>query len=277
MNAHASQVIGRITGQWRAAPPVTVVSWPQDLPVKGAPSDVRGMYKDGSTWIVANTQSQSKVGETLAHEALGHHSMREMLGSGWKSFMHALNDGARSGDAKLSGVRDYVREIYVNNNGECDLSTDQIGDEVAAAVTEYRFDSQSGRLVVDQPARKLARAAVGHLSREVLLMDRPASFCELEGTLLAAEHRLRFGGAFWGVAFQIKRLYASAMTKPWNPNKAPMSLAESQSLLKLEKARVQSIAEWKFMGLMLLVFIGVIGLLWGAGSFLIDLFNGFRH
>lgn len=276
-HARASQVIERIVGGWRGAPPVTLVAWPQDLPISGAPSDVRGLYMNGSTWIVANTQSPSKVAETLAHEALGHHTMYDMLGAKWASFMYALNSGARAGDTKLAGMRDRVRSIYVDDRGKCNLSALEVSNELAAAVVEYRFDGATGRLAVDRPARKLAQAAAGHLSREVLYIDRPATFDELEGTLLAAEHKLRFGGAFWGIAFHVKRLYAATMSKPWNPRTPPMSLSESESLLKAEKYRRDSLEEWKTIGMMAVGFLLFLVVVAGAISLVIDLFHGFRR
>lgn len=275
---HVSQVVEKIVGRWRGAPPVTVVSWPKDLPVRGAPSDVRGMYMSGETWVVANTQSTTRVGETLAHEALGHHAMRDMLGSGWRSFMYALNHGARSGDVKLAGMREYVKRVYVNDSGDCNLSAVQVGDEVAAAVVEYRFDGKTGRLEVEQPARKLATAAAGHFARETLYMDKPATFEELEGALLAAEHRLRFGSGFFGLGYWARRWYASAtMSKPWNPKAPPMSMQESESLLKAANDRSADWNEWKIIGLLLVVAVGALIAIFGFGQIFTWVFSGFQR
>ena len=192
--------------------------------------------------------------------------------------MYALNHGARSGDVKLAGMREYVKSVYVNESGDCNLSAAQLGDEVAAAVVEYRFDGNTGRLEVDKPARKLATAAACHFAREALFMDKPATFEELEGTLLAAEHRLRFGSGFFGLGYWTRRWYASAtMPKPWNPQDRPMSLGESEGLLKAARDRQNDWEEWKMMGSIILCVLLLLVVLAGLGSLLLDLFNGFRH
>ena len=82
MNARTiqvAQIVDRITSGWHAAPPVTIVEWPEDLPVKNAPRDARGMWRGGEAFVVAN-QPLELVGDTLAHEALGHCGLRETLG-----------------------------------------------------------------------------------------------------------------------------------------------------------------------------------------------------
>ena len=280
MNAHtlhATSIVDRIVNGWLGAPSVKVVQRTTDLPANGVPEDVRGMYRSGETWIDAETQSASTVPDTLAHEALGHHSMRELLGANWRPFMSAVIDGAARGDWRLQCFRDEIQSTYTDDKGCCNLSRVGVADEITAAIVESRFDGNAGRMKIARPGIKLLEAAKGHLAREALYLNRPASFEELEGTILAAEHRLRFGGAFWGVGFRLKRWYASAMAKPWNPNKAPMSLAESERLLKAEKYRRDSWEEWKGMAHLVLIFILVGFILFGVGSFLIDLFTGFRH
>lgn len=242
MNAHtvhASTIVDSIVRGWRAAPCVTVVHNPDELPIP-APSDARGLYHRGGTWVVASTQSRARVVQTLAHEVVGHHAMRDMLGRKWRGFMHAISDGAARGDQNLIDFREHVRDAYCDNNGACTLSRVAMADEIAAALVEARFDGKTGRLAIANPARKMAMAAAGHLSREVLYTDRPVSIEELEGAILAAEHRLRHGGLFYGFGRRLRDWYASAtMTRPWNPKERPMSLAESERLLRAENSRLK--------------------------------------
>lgn len=279
----ASAVVDRIVSAWRGAPPVAVVAWPEDLPVNGAPGDTRGLYHRGAAWVVAKTQLYpDQAAETTAHEVIGHHAVREILGSAWRSFMHAIHDGANSGDVALNNFRSYVREVYVNDQGECNLSRAAVADEITAAITEARFDSASGRLAIDQPTRKLALAVAAHLKREALYLNSPATLDELEGALLIAEHRLRHGGMLFGVGYRLKRWYASAtMPRPWNPKAPPMSLAESERLLKAENSRIERIedskASWSFAfygvgGLVLLIF-GIGAMASGILDFLRSLFH----
>lgn len=235
--AQVTQIVQRITGKWRGAPPVTIVNTPADLPVK-APSDVRGMWRQGQAFIVA-TQSLVGVEDTLAHEIIGHHGMREALGRSWRSFMFGVQSGARSGDSKLRCFREDVRSAYTDESGACNLSPLVESDEIAAAVAESRFNGVTGRMQVQQPLKKRLLAAAGHFSREILYRDVPVSFDELLGRLLTAEQRLRFGGAFFGLGARLKNWYAPPMPapKPLDRYRPPMDLQESERLLREDDGR----------------------------------------
>jgi hypothetical protein len=268
MNHHtlqATQIVERIASSWRGAPQVKVVGSPSYLPII-APDDTRGMWRPGEAFIVSNTQSLDMVGGTLAHEVIAHHGLRETLGGNWRSFMNAVQSGARSGDGRLLCLRDHVRSIY--NDEIFSLSPVAESDEIAAALVEYRFNSESGRLAIDQPMRQIMLAAKGHFSRETLYLDRPVDFDQLEGAILAAEHRLRYGGPWFGLGRRLKDWYAPPMPapKPLDPYKPLMTLAESEDLLKADAYERQSREEWKTIGLFVLVVIGVIWILYSFGS-----------
>ncbi|WP_114970214.1 hypothetical protein [Rhodoferax ferrireducens] len=243
--SRTEQIVQRLSSAWHGSPPVTVVRATIDLPIP-APEDVRGMWFRGGAWIVVNTQPLSAVGGTLAHEAIGHGAMRETLGQHWRGFMHNIQSGLRGGDHRLHYFREHVRSVYVDDSGVCNLSPVSESDEITAALVEHRFDGESGRLSISSPLRKFLRAASGHFYREALYLDRPVDFEQLEGTILAAEHRLRHGGSFFGIGFRLRRWYASGMSKPWNPNAPPMSLAESERLLKAESDRLRRQRDSKF-------------------------------
>ncbi|MFZ2306856.1 MAG: hypothetical protein WAW73_17830 [Rhodoferax sp.] len=266
--AHASTIVDRIVSGWRGAPQVTIVESVSDLPVQG-PSDVRGLFYRGGTWVVVDNQASIEVPRTLAHEVIGHHAMRDTLGGSWRSFMHAVQGGIRSGDWRLGYFQQDVRGRYTDGTGVCNLSPTQESDEIAAAVVELLFDGQSGRLAVNQPFRKIARAGLGHAAREGLYLDRPVCMDELLGTLLAAEHRLRFGGPLWGLGRRLRDWYAPRMPK-FNPKAPPMSLRESERLLKAENDRIASkgvvLQELLSVG-MVLGLIAFFALLWIIGSF----------
>lgn len=260
MNAHtlqATQIIDRITSGWHAAPTVTIVEWPEDLPVKNAPRDARGLWRGGEAFIVS-TQPLDMVGDTLAHEALGHYGLREALGRHWRGFMFGVQSGARSGDGRLRCFRDEVRGTYVGESGACNLSPVLEADEICAAVVESRFHAPSGRLRVQQPLGKLMLAAGGHISREVLYRDRPVDFDQLLGTILIAEHRLRYGGAFFGLGRRVRDWYYSPMAKPTSIHDIPMTLAESERLLKAEDDRLAKTGPWLIE---LVSAIGVVALI----------------
>lgn len=266
MNAHTlqtAQIVDRIVGGWRAAPTVKVVQATEDLPVH-VPADTRGMWRRGEVFVVAN-QPLDMVGDTLAHEAIAHHGLREALGQHWRGFMFGVQSGARTGDGRLRCFRDEVRGTYVDESGACNLSPVPEADEICAAVTESRFHAPSGRLRVQQPLRKLMQAASGHISREVLYRDRPVDFDQLLGTLLASEHRLRYGGAFFGLGFRLKGWYASRMPK-FDPYKPPMTLRESEFLLREEADRIKRKQDSKTAWSLLFGFFGFFLFVAGIGS-----------
>lgn len=271
----AKLAVDHIVGNWLGAPPVEVVARVSDLPIS-APADVRGFYRKGSAWIVADTHIFHSVGATVAHEILGHHGVRESLGTNWRPFMHSIQDGLRSGDKRLQLVRSEVRSNYVDDAGRFNLSSVAESDEIVACVAEYGFDPVAGRLIIQKPAHKLAIAAKGQFMRETMYMDHPATFEQLEGELVAAEHRLRHGGPVWGLGFKLRRWYASAMSKPWNPNDRPMSLHESNQLLSAEKDRRDNWEGLKTVGQFLLVGCGVVLILFVLGGLLFDLATRWR-
>jgi hypothetical protein len=268
----AKLAVDQIVGNWAGAPHVEVVAQTTDLPI-AAPADARGLYRKGAAWIVADTHEYHDVGATLAHEVLGHHGVRESLGAKWRPFMHAIQDGVRAGDMRLRFLRGEVRAAYVDHAGEFNLSSLAESDEIVAAVAEYGFDPVACRLRIQKPAHKLATAAKGQFLREALYLDRPATFEQLEGALVAAEHRLRHGGPVWGLGFRLRRWYASAMSKPWDPNQPPMSLAQSEFLLREEADQQQAKSDRKGLYLVLqlvlaalLLGAGILGFFWNVGS-----------
>lgn len=277
MNAHTlqtAQIVDRIVAGWRAAPPVKVVQATADLPVH-APADARGMWRRGEVFVVAN-QPLNMVGDTLAHEAIAHHGLRETLGPSWGSFMHGVQSGLRAGDGQLRCFRDDVRAAYVDGGGRFNLNATQESDEIAAAIAESRFHGATGRMRVQQPLRKLMQAAGGQFSREVLYRDRPVDFDQLLGAILAAEHRLRYGGAFFGLGFRLKGWYASQMPapKPLDRYKPPMSLRESERLLKAEKDWSATKNGWHVFFMLSCIFVcGTVAII-GMGYFVYSLIFG---
>lgn len=245
----AEQIVQRLTASWRAAPPVRVVQQTADLPMP-VPEDVRGVYRarGGDVWIIEATQLRSEIPGTVAHEVLGHHAPRKALGANWSTFMGALHSGIRAGDARLLHVRNRVRSAYVDDSGAFNLSRIQEADEITAHCAELAFDGQRGRLHVGAPLRRRFEAAKGQFLRDALYADVPATFDQLVGVLLAAEHRLRHGGPLWGLGTRIRDWYAPAMPK-FDPLARPMSLDESQTLLAAEAYRRKSAGEWKAMAM----------------------------
>jgi hypothetical protein len=251
----------RIASQWRGAPPVYVVPTFQDLPV-AAPSDARGLFLNGEVFIVAS-QSPRDLAATITHEVVAHHGLRQHLNGSWQSFMLALASGARA-DGNLTVLRSQVRDVY----GPLPAIIE--ADELAAAMVELHTCPHSGKYLPGKPARKRVAAATGHFAREHLYVDIPVDQDQLQGALLAAQHRLRYGGACWGLGRRIRECYAAVMTKPWNPKDPPIGWQRQKNLLDAEESRRTDLAEWKGLAIVfglfaaafiLVVAIGYLGYL----------------
>lgn len=278
MNAHtlqAAQIVDRIVANWRVAPTVKVVHATADLPVL-VPSDTRGLWRGGEAFIVSS-QPLDMVGDTLAHEVIAHHGLRETLGQSWRSFMLGVQSGLRAGDGRLRCFRDEVRSVYVDANGVFNLSATQESDEIAAAITESRFNGATGKIRIQQPMRMLMRAAAGHISREVLYRDKPVDFDQLLGTILITEHRLRHGGLFFGLGYRLRRWYAPPMPspKPVDRYTPPMTLAESEELLRADDNARNQRGEWRFLLMALTLFASILVMFVSMGAVVWGVFDIF--
>lgn len=262
--------VRQVVARWAGAPPITVVKTAADLPF-AASADARGAYlpRSGAVYLVAeNLPTEALVGDTAAHELLGHRGPREMLGSNFASFMGAVRAGAVD-DWRLQEIRHQVRQTYGNQ-----LHPLLESDEIVAATVEHFFRPETGRLKVKNPVSKRLTAAKAHLGREMLYLDLPATLEQLLGTLLAVEHRLRHGGPLFGARLRLARWYARHMTKPWSPHDRPMSLDESETLLRAEEHRKRDRDELKFaaqgFGFLLLAVAWVVAMgavVWGFASY----------
>ena len=230
-------VAAHFSKHWRAAPPIHVVSTAADLPFP-APADVEGAFRHGETFLVAGSLDQRRAVEVIAHEVVGHHGLRRMLGSTWRSFLVSTLAGARS-DPELRATRQQIEQIYAADGGAIALSPMRLADEIAATIAERSVDPRSGAMAVERPLQKQAAAVAGHVARELLLMDRPVCADQLQGTVLLAERQLRVGGRFLGWRWHLARWYAARMAHKFDPNARPMSWQESKDLLRAEETRLR--------------------------------------
>jgi hypothetical protein len=221
------------TARWQRGPKVHIAPTARDLPVP-APDDVRGLYWRGDVHLVA-AQPLDSMAQTLAHEAVGHHGLRQLMGAEWPHFMRQISDGLRAGDPGLQQIRSHIQSSYVDDAGHYQLSARQEADETAAYVAETLVCLRTGTIRPDNRLAKAALAIKGRLLREGLCLDRHVTRAELEGTLfLAAKH---LEGWPWLILRQrIDRLRATCGNIGGMPKfdlrKPPMSLAESEKLLR---------------------------------------------
>lgn len=251
MNAVETRVRA-LTADWQFLPPVQVT---QVMPMP-APGTV-GAYVGGTVFLLEGLDERRAV-QVLGHE-LAHHGTRAVLGrEAWSTFMRAIADGARRGDAALVRLRRHVQEVYIGTDGLCELAPIAEADEMAARLGELRVDPETGVYEVERPAAARFRAVVAHVARERLLLDVPATVQELDGMLLHAQDRMRKGRPAWDAGGWC---YAGAMpAKPMGPKRPATSVSESESLLS--GARSQETFWRDSLG-----FIGLIALVLAFGAF----------
>lgn len=256
----AQRVVNTMTGPWRFAPQISVVPTHEQLPVP-APSDANGMIMHDHAYIVANRPVETVI-RTIAHEAVGHIAMRQMLKGKWRSFMLAIGAGGSS-DASLARLRSYVHDTYTDESGTCNLAAVSVGDEIAAIAAEIWFNAETGKIEAQEPLKAQAAALAGHFAREMLYLDVPVSRTQLQGGLLSAFHMLRYGGPILGLAWRFGRWYSSPMTKPMGPKVPARNLAESERWLASEANSAQAAEDRKAMVSIILAVLGGIGALVG--------------
>ena len=253
---HAAAITRWFTSRWHFGPPVKIAPTARDLPFP-APDDVRGAHWRGEVHLVAEQPAGSLV-QTIAHEAVGHHGLRVLLGNDWPHFMRHVSNGVQAGDPGLKKIQSHIRETYVNDRGEYTLTSRQEADEIAAYVAEDLVCFTTGAIKPDRPWPQALEAAKGWMLREGLCMDGRVSRSELEGALFLATKKME-GWPWQRAGMQIGRAWRACCTiagmSKFDPYKPPMSVEESERLLRREEERLDSVALWKGFGKGLLQFL----------------------
>jgi len=191
----AQKVVGELMAGWKNGPQVTVVPTHRDLPIP-APRDVRGLYFKGKVWVVAGAHADSMqvrqtVGRTLAHEAIAHYGLREMLGrEGWAELMGKIQS-ALPDNKELQKIQSYIRRAYVDEKGQFDLSPNLEADEIAARVVEQAID-KNGQFKPGFEFVKSVYAKIADFLRG-LGIDVKFTTAELHGMLVLAQRGLEVG------------------------------------------------------------------------------------
>lgn len=110
---------------WPNAPEITVVATAGDLPFEPAHSDVQGVYRDGSVFLIADAiESPARAAQVLLHEVVGHAGLRGLFGGRLDTFLEQVARSAdltptarRLGldlatrDGRLVAAEEYVAEL----------------------------------------------------------------------------------------------------------------------------------------------------------------------
>lgn len=270
---YASAVATWFTSKWHRGPKVHIAPTARALPVP-APDDVRGLYRSGEVHIVAMQPPFSLI-QTLAHEAVGHHGLRQLLGSEWKHFMRHISDGIRAGEPGLQQIRQHIRRTYIDDDGQYQLNGRQEADEIAAYLAEGLVCYMTGTIKPDRPLAQALEAVKGRILREGLCLDRYVTRSELEGALFLASKHLE-GWPWLPVRHRLSRFWRSCgIIQRMSKNdryRPPMSMAESERLLRKEEQRLKDKDE---RGALWDIFIGLLGAIGLVGGILLFVYSFF--
>lgn len=188
----AQTAVDAITAKWKSGPKVKVVQSYLDLPVK-APRDVKGMYYQGTAYVVAlRHRNAQDVGRTLAHEVIAHHGLRNMLGrDDWTKLMNQVQFAIKAGNKPLKALRDTVRERYVNEDGTYTLSPNIEADEIIALGIESAVD-ENGEFKPGYGMFKAVWAKIATFLRDMGINIKFTN-AELQGMLVLAQRELETG------------------------------------------------------------------------------------
>lgn len=151
-----TKIVEKVTSRWQRGPKVEVVASPWHLPIAEPAADYRGMYtpRSGQVHIVAS-QPAWTILPTLAHEAIAHHGLRQLLRNRWGRFMEGVHATVESGkDRDIRKVAKRVKKVYTDRRGRCALPPLTLADEVAAAVAGNAADPWSGEMRLRHRARE---------------------------------------------------------------------------------------------------------------------------
>ncbi|MCY1165191.1 hypothetical protein D9M73_50910 [compost metagenome] len=191
--ADVRKITNEITASWEGGPPIIVVDKASDLPGT-VDRRARGLYDGKAVYIVAsNNVNADMVARTVAHEAVAHHGLRQVLGKdGFDQLMRDIRRAIKHGNKPLTALQEYVKRAYKDQN----LTADEIADEVAARAVEQGVDPATGEFkpgfaflkkVYAQIARFL-RGVLGRHGRKI-----PFTVSELHGILQMALESLQAG------------------------------------------------------------------------------------
>lgn len=188
--AETQAAVADMVKAWKNGPRLRVVATPSELP-GGAPADARGQYLNGTAYLVAsNHRSAGNVQRTLAHEAIAHYGLRQMLGDlEWRRIMANIQKGMERGDAGLIELRDQVRLAYRDESGNFNLSPSQEADEIAARAVEVGFDAAKGEFRTGFEWVKRAYSRIAQFLRN-LGFNVQFTHAELQGMLARAQRFL---------------------------------------------------------------------------------------
>ncbi|MEO5670430.1 MAG: LPD38 domain-containing protein [Ramlibacter sp.] len=184
--------VDKLTAKWKDGPQLRVVQTHLALPGRAA-FDTKGLLHNGTAYVVARRhRTANDVGRTLAHEAIAHYGLRNMLGTAnWIKLMNNVERALKSGNKPLTEVQAFVKRTYVNKDGKYLLSPGREADEVVARFAEASVD-ENGDLKPGYGFLKSMWAQIAQFLRD-LGIDIKFTTAELHGMLVLAQKHLEVG------------------------------------------------------------------------------------
>jgi len=118
--SQVEQAIAPVIRKWKQAPSVKVVQSVDALPDHArAPltpdSRPSGLYTGDVIYLVAdNISNQRRALEVLAHEAIGHHSLEQILGEDYEGIVEQVVSLKRVGNKRILGVVEELKARYTH-------------------------------------------------------------------------------------------------------------------------------------------------------------------
>jgi len=197
------EIVDGMTAGWKSGPKVHVVATYRDVPGNAFP-DVRGRHSRGQVWIVAAAHRNTKdlrqtVARTLAHEAVAHFGLRQMLGADFDRLLtKPMQLAIASKNRAMVELRDFVRSTYREADGTYSLTPRQEADEMAARAVELAID-EAGNFRPGYSWLKAVWARVAQFLRELGIKVEFTN-AELHGMLVRAQQGLTRGQRLQGGA-----------------------------------------------------------------------------
>jgi hypothetical protein len=192
--SEVQRIVDDLTASWKDKPQITVVESVDELD-GDHPADTRGLYSRGHVWIVAGApehRTRAGIARTLAHEAIAHHGLRNMLGrEAWNRLMRDIQLGIRSKNKALLGLQKEVRKAYIDEDGNFELSEAEEADEIAAKAVEEAIDAD-GNFRPGFAFLKAVFARVAQFLRERGI-DVTFTNAELQGMLVLSMRNMERG------------------------------------------------------------------------------------
>lgn len=200
--------VDALTKTWANAPKIVVVKSTTDLPIE-APTDARGLYFRKTVYVVADNNANAReVAETLSHEAIAHHGLREMLGrDDWLRLMGNIQLALASGNKPLNAIRAEVRKAYVDENGVYNLNKNQESDEITARAVESAIDPETGEFRPGFGFMKSVYAKLAQFLRDIGINVKFTNL-ELQGLLVSSLEGLQAGSLTNGVGVSGAPVYS---------------------------------------------------------------------